>query len=319
MLALPLALLIALPSPQPQEATADVFAAAQEVAHLTPALIPYGTASGAWALYEDGAMVALLEDADGRPLFALDARMSATGEISGDLHTLEYAGNPALVLPHLRVIGQAQIPAAGNGSFSLVIYNPLEDDGYVFPNGQITGVLTRRQGPMIQPGSGKEVANLFVLAAQSAELYVANAIHEAWVATAETAPPYTAAEIARIAPSVDAVQRVDAFTAPALDPTTVADIALSAPSADSAQHVEAFAGAGADLAVAAETARIAQSNDSVQRVDAFSGAGLDPISAAAAQRDRAEGLQAHSFMIVCPYEPPAGGQGLVLARWVLFL
>lgn len=161
MFALSLALLLAIPAPEAPQAVQPVLrkpqavAPAQEVARQVLALIPEGTAMGSWAsvpLYEEGFLVALVKDAAGRPLYALKASLSGTGKVSGRLHPLEYAGNPALLLADFSVVGSAQIPAEGPGTFSLMIFNPLEDGFQPYPRGSIDGLLLRGLRPMVKPG-----------------------------------------------------------------------------------------------------------------------------------------------------------------------
>ena len=161
MISLSLAVAIILPAITPLSSTHPPLqvprAAAQEIAPQILSLVPYGSAAGTWiktSPSENGVLIALLEDAAGQPLFVLDALMSPTNQIVGRLLALDYAGNPALSLPAFGVVGQARFPAEGPGSFSLVIYNPLEDFGYVYPHGQIEGVLQHGLRLMSKPGQG---------------------------------------------------------------------------------------------------------------------------------------------------------------------
>lgn len=163
MLALPFALMLPLVAPQigpgvkpavrPQNPA--IAAAAELASGPSLALIPNGTAKGTWiagTLYEDGLLVALLKDAAGRPLYALQAKLAGTGQVKGRLAVLEYASNPALSLPDFAVAGKAEIPAQGPGTFSLVIFNPMEDGFQVYPRGQIDGILLKGLRPVVKPG-----------------------------------------------------------------------------------------------------------------------------------------------------------------------
>jgi hypothetical protein len=102
-------------------------------------------------LLEEGFLTALLVDASGTPLYVLDGQLSPTGHLSGSLRTLEYATNPALFLPQLKVYGQATISSEGDGSFWASIYSPLEGAIPVHPFGHIEGLLLpgsmQRQAP----------------------------------------------------------------------------------------------------------------------------------------------------------------------------
>jgi hypothetical protein len=126
-----------------------------DFAEFIPKMVPYGTAQGVWqsgTLLHDGNLFAVLEDAMSQTLYGLSGKVSANGDVSGRLYPMEYATNAALNLPEFAVIGTIKLPATGDGSISLVIYDPLEDIGYVFPHGYIEGVLTSGLRPMAKPG-----------------------------------------------------------------------------------------------------------------------------------------------------------------------
>jgi len=156
MLALPIALLLALPA---GDAVATEGRTAQDPSVPPQTLIPYGSAQGSWVagtLHDDGILVALLEDAAGRPVFVMDARLSPSGHIDGVLRPLEYATNPVLGLPSLHVDGQARISAEGDGPFEAMIATPLEGAIPVHPFGRIEGVLlpgVRRAEPGQHPSA----------------------------------------------------------------------------------------------------------------------------------------------------------------------
>lgn len=157
MLALPIALLLALPA---GDAVATEGRTAQDPSVPPQTLIPYGSAQGSWVagtLYDDGILVALLEDAAGRPVFVMDARLTPSGHIDGVLRPLEYATNPVLGLPSLYVDGQAKISAEGDGTFEAMIATPMDGAIPVHPFGRIEGVLLpgmRRAKPGQHPSSG---------------------------------------------------------------------------------------------------------------------------------------------------------------------
>jgi hypothetical protein len=156
MLALPIALLLALPA---GDAVATEGRTAQDPSVPPQTLIPYGSAQGSWvagSLYDDGVLVALLEDAAGRPVFVMDARLTPSGHIDGVLRPLEYATNPVLGLPSLYVDGQAKLSAEGGGTFEAMIATPMEGAIPVHPFGRIEGVLLpgmRRAKPVQHPSS----------------------------------------------------------------------------------------------------------------------------------------------------------------------
>jgi hypothetical protein len=166
MLAITLALLASaqlgtppIRSQQPPAVTASAAAGAQ-VAAFTPQFSPQGLATGIWTsgtLLQDGYLSATMVDADEQPIYTLTAQVHASGDVSGKLVVLEYASNPALNLPEFAVVGEVELPTAERaGKLALVIYNPLEDIGYVFPRGYIDGVLTEGAVRMVKPGQTQQ-------------------------------------------------------------------------------------------------------------------------------------------------------------------
>jgi hypothetical protein len=155
MLAITLAFLMSAQVGTPPVRVQAPAAQAAEYAEFIPKMLPYGTAEGVWqsgTLIHDGNLFAVLEDAMSQTLYGLSGKVHANGEVSGRLYPMEYATNAALNLPEFAVIGTIKLPATGDGSISLVIYDPLEDIGYVFPHGYIEGVLTSGLRPMVKPG-----------------------------------------------------------------------------------------------------------------------------------------------------------------------
>lgn len=153
MLALPFALLLALPAPQPASS-----AAAVQSSLLHGPLIPSGTATGCWVgatLQEEGVIVALLQDDFGRPLFVMDGHLVANGMIYGELRALEYAANPAVGLPVLFVAGHAQVDPYSTGTFWADISSPLDSMLPVKPFGRIEGVLLHGLTRLEKPGYGQ--------------------------------------------------------------------------------------------------------------------------------------------------------------------
>jgi hypothetical protein len=132
----PLALLLALPlvtarSPQ-----------VNDTASPPPTFFPHGTAQGTWSegtFMEDGALFALLSDAAGNPVFALEAHLGSAGQIYGELHSVIAAAAPSLA--PLKVAGQAQLPLGDGSRFKAKIFSPLEGPLPIQPHGEIDGVL----------------------------------------------------------------------------------------------------------------------------------------------------------------------------------
>ena len=156
MLAITLAFLMSAQIGTPPVRVQAPASAQADYAEFIPKMLPYGTAQGVWqsgTLIHDGNLFAVLEDAMHQTLYALSGKVSANGDVSGRLYPMEYATNAALNLPEFAVIGTLKLPATGEGSISLVIYDPLEDIGYVFPHGYIEGVLTSGLRPMVKPHS----------------------------------------------------------------------------------------------------------------------------------------------------------------------
>lgn len=156
MLAITLAFLMTAQVGTPPVRVQAPAAAQADYAEFIPKMLPYGTAQGVWqsgTLIHDGNLFAVLEDAMHQTLYGLSGKVSANGDVSGRLYPMEYATNAALNLPEFAVIGTLKLPATGEGSISLVIYDPLEDIGYVFPHGYIEGVLTSGLRPMAKPHS----------------------------------------------------------------------------------------------------------------------------------------------------------------------
>lgn len=155
MLAITLAFLMSAQVGTPPVRVQAPAAAQADYAEFIPKMLPYGTAEGVWqsgTLIHDGNLFAVLEDAMHQTLYGLSGKVSANGDVSGRLYPMEYATNAALNLPEFAVIGTLKLPKTGDGSISLVIYDPLEDIGYVFPHGYIEGVLTSGLRPMAKPG-----------------------------------------------------------------------------------------------------------------------------------------------------------------------
>jgi hypothetical protein len=156
MLAQSLALLISVAQVGTPPARSQPSASAQaDVAAFVPKLVPYGTADGIWisaTLLQDGYLNAVLEDALGQTIFGLIGKIGPNGEVHGRLYAMEVSTSAALALPQLEVQGKIVLPGAEAGSISLVIFNPLEDLGYVYPRGYIDGVLTSGLRPMTKPG-----------------------------------------------------------------------------------------------------------------------------------------------------------------------
>jgi hypothetical protein len=161
MFALPIALLLALPAGEVQPAGP---AAAVDPAFVATTLIPSGTATGCWVgatMYDEGVLVALMEDEIGRPLFVMDAKITPNGLVYGKLRPLEYATNPGLGMPQLYVAGEAQIHPTETGSFWAVISAPI-DGGLlpVKPFGRIEGVLIHGLERLAKPGIGQASPHL---------------------------------------------------------------------------------------------------------------------------------------------------------------
>ena len=155
MLAITLAFLMSAQVGTPPVRVQAPAAQQADFAEFIPKMLPYGTAEGVWqsgTLIHDGNLFAVLEDAMSQTLYGLSGKVHANGEVSGRLYPMEYATNAALNLPEFAVIGTVKLPSTGDGSISLVIYDPLEDIGYVFPHGYIEGVLTSGLRPMAKPG-----------------------------------------------------------------------------------------------------------------------------------------------------------------------
>ena len=155
MLAITLAFLMSAQVGTPPVRVQAPAAQAAEYAEFIPKMLPYGTAQGVWQsgpLLHDGNLFAVLEDALHQTLYGLSGKVAANGDVSGRLYPMEYATNAALNLPEFAVIGTLKLPSTGDGSISLVIFDPLEDIGYVFPHGYIEGVLTSGLRPMSKPG-----------------------------------------------------------------------------------------------------------------------------------------------------------------------
>lgn len=159
MLAITLALLasaqLGTPPIRTQQAPATAGAAA-EFAAFVPKMDPNGSAQGVWmsgTLLQDGYLSATLVDSAQQPIYTLHAQVHATGSVSGKLVVLEYASNPALNLPEYSVVGDLKVPGGQrDGVLSLVIFNPLEDFGYVYPRGYIDGALIEGADRLAKPG-----------------------------------------------------------------------------------------------------------------------------------------------------------------------
>lgn len=155
MLALSLTLLMAAQLGTPPIRAQLPPAEKAELAAFVPKFTPYGKAEGIWqtgTLLHDGYLNAVLTDATGQTLYGLVGKVEPNGEVNGRLYPMEYATNAALNLPQYAVIGKLELSQASAGTLSLVIYNPLEDVGYVFPHGYIEGVLTDGLRPVVKPG-----------------------------------------------------------------------------------------------------------------------------------------------------------------------
>lgn len=152
MLALPLAMLLALPAGELQAAGP---ATAQDSSLVASnSFVPSGTATGTWVagtVTESGVLVALMVDEAGEPVFVLDAQLTPQGAIYGDLRTLEYATNPALGMPPLKAVGQAQISQGHGGTFWAVISGPIDGPMPVSLFGRIEGALLPVSSRGIKP------------------------------------------------------------------------------------------------------------------------------------------------------------------------
>ncbi len=96
-----------------------------------PMMAPYGDFHGAWTsatVLLDGIVAGVLTDAIGQPLWMLDAKLTPSNGIQGELFALEYAGNPALVFSELLVMGDVVTSADGTNRFQLVIFDPKLDN-----------------------------------------------------------------------------------------------------------------------------------------------------------------------------------------------
>jgi hypothetical protein len=150
MLALPLALLLALPAPTGSTAGTP---SVNEPSLPPISILPYGTAQGSWfaaEFREDGALVAMLFDPAGNPAYHLEARLTSAGMIYGELH-------PALAGPGyglLKVVGQAQLPLEDGSRFAASIFSPLEGPIPVHPFGALEGVLLLRDRRSLVAGAG---------------------------------------------------------------------------------------------------------------------------------------------------------------------
>jgi hypothetical protein len=116
--------------------------------------IPYGEAVGTYTaptLYANGNILALLEDASGKPLWVLQAEIMPSGNINGDLSLLKYGNNPASFLPALSVAGHAVLDAEGRGVFTATITTKSFGQVPVVPMGQIEGVLRLAEPQLAMP------------------------------------------------------------------------------------------------------------------------------------------------------------------------
>lgn len=122
----------------------------------TTLFVPYGELEGAWAsgaFLHDGFLTGVMTDANGVPLWVLDASLDAKGWLNGRLLVLEYAGNPALGYLELAAWGKAAIGRDGKGTFHAWLYSPYEDDVLpVYPRGEIEGVLHAGWPGLHKPG-----------------------------------------------------------------------------------------------------------------------------------------------------------------------
>jgi hypothetical protein len=133
-------------------------AAPQRSAATAPIFIPYGAMEGSWScatLQHDGSVSGLLKDGAGQPLWALDAKLSPSGELEGSLLPLEYAGNPVELMGALAVLGDAAIGADGKGTFHLVIHQPQLGLKPIYALGFIDGDLLDTR-----PGTAKLALSL---------------------------------------------------------------------------------------------------------------------------------------------------------------
>lgn len=134
----PLALLLATPLVTAGSSSVN------DTAQLPPLFFPHGSAQGTWSagdFMQDGALFALLVDAAGNPVFALDAHLGSAGQIYGELHSVIAASSAAPTIAPLHVVGQAQLPLQDGSRFKAKIFSPLEGPLPVMPHGEIEGVL----------------------------------------------------------------------------------------------------------------------------------------------------------------------------------